>query len=404
MARIVVVGGSLGGLRVTEALYLGGWEGEVVVVSEEQHPPYTRPPLSKAALKAAPDLSILAFKKRPEAEQAEWRFGVRAVACDLEARSLTLSDGSTLTYDGLVAATGVRARRLPEQVGRGGHVVRTYDDCCALQGRLTAGSRLVVIGAGFIGCEIAATAVRMGCEVDVVALDEVPLQVPLGRTVGAAVQRRHEREGVRFHLGQGIASFADDDRGARVTLADGTVVDGDVLVQAIGSAPNTDWLEGNGLELVDGVVCDNWMRPGGRRGVVAVGDVARFPNPLFDDVPRRVEHWQMPMDTARRAAATLLADLSHEPADPSSFEPLPSFWSDQYELRMQSFGSLGIADRVELLDGDLDGEAVIGYHRGDRLVGALLLGFPKRAVQVRKLVLGALAEARAATSASEGAA
>lgn len=404
MARIVVVGGSLGGLRVTEALYLGGWEGDVVVLSEEDHPPYTRPPLSKAALKATPDLTTLEFKKRPEADRADWRFGVRAVSCDLEARTVTLSDGTTLEYDGLVAATGVRARRLPDHVGSGGHVVRTYDDCRGLQGRLAPGTRLIVLGAGFIGCEIAATTVRMGCEVDVIALDQVPMQMPLGIEVGAAVQRRHEQEGVRFHLGRGIESFVDDEDGVRVTLSDGTVVVGDVLVQAIGSTPNTDWLAGNGLDLVDGVVCDNGMRPGGRRGVVAVGDVARFPNPLFDDVPRRVEHWQMPMDTARRAAATLLADLAGKSADTAPFEPLPSFWSDQYELRVQSFGSLGIADRSEVLEGDLDGEAVIGYYRDDRLVGALLLGFPKQAVKVRKLVLGSLAEARAATPAPEGAA
>jgi 3-phenylpropionate/trans-cinnamate dioxygenase ferredoxin reductase subunit len=404
MARIVVVGGSLSGLRVTEALYLGGWEGEVVVLSEEHHPPYTRPPLSKAALTAVPDLATLAFKQRPEADRADWRFGVRAVGADLDARVVTLSDGTTVEYDGLVAATGVSARRLPQSVGTGGSVVRTYDDCCDLQGRLTSGTRLVVIGAGFIGCEIAATARRIGCQVDVIALDEVPLQVPLGTDVGAAVRRRHEREGVRFHLGRGIETFVEDENGAHVTLSDGTVVVGDVLVQAIGSAPNTGWLEGNGLDLVDGVVCDNWLRAGGRPGVVAVGDVARFPNPLFDDVPRRVEHWQMPMDTARRAAATLLADLSGGPADTTSFEPLPSFWSDQYDLRLQSFGALGIADRTEVLEGDLDDEAVVGYYRGESLVGALLLGFPKQMMRVRKIVLSALAEARTAPPVSEGAA
>jgi NADPH-dependent 2,4-dienoyl-CoA reductase/sulfur reductase-like enzyme len=298
-----------------------------------------------------------------------------------------------------VAATGVRARRLPDGVGTGGHVVRTYDDCRALQRRLVPGTRLVVLGAGFIGCEIAATAVGLGCEVDVVALDQVPMQAPLGREVGAAVQRRHERAGVRFHLGRGITSFSAGDGATRVTLHDGTVVEGDVLVQAIGSAPAIDWLQGNGLDLSDGVVCDNWMRVDGRAGVVAVGDVARFPNPLLDDVPRRVEHWQMPMDTARRAAATLLADLAGTPADDAPFEPLPSFWSDQYDLRLQSFGALGVADRSEVLEGDLDDEAVVGYYRGDRLVGALLLGLPKQMVRVRKLVLAALTEDRAAPAA-----
>ncbi|NYE35825.1 NADPH-dependent 2,4-dienoyl-CoA reductase/sulfur reductase-like enzyme [Nocardioides cavernae] len=392
MARIVVVGGSLGGLRVTEGLYAAGWDGEVVVLSAEEHAPYTRPPLSKAALTAAPDLATLAFKQRPEAGRAEWRYGVSAVSCDLDARTLRLSDGTDLSWDGLVAATGVEARRLPEVVGTGGHVVRTYDDCRALQERLTTGTRLVVLGAGFIGSEIAATAVRLGCEVDVVALDDVPMQAPLGREVGAAIQRRHEREGVRFHLGRGIASFTCGTDATRVTLEDGTKVEGDVLVQAIGSAPATSWLAGNDLDLTDGLVCDNDLRIEGRRGVVAVGDVARFPNPLIDDVPRRVEHWQMPMDTARRAAATLLSDLTAAVVDTAPFAPLPSFWSDQYDLRVQSFGSLAVADRAEVLEGDLDDEAVVGYFRGDDLVGALLLGMPRQMVRVRKMVVAALAQ------------
>ncbi|EHK82458.1 NAD(P)/FAD-dependent oxidoreductase [Saccharomonospora azurea] len=394
IGRIVVVGGSLGGLRTTEALYLGGWEGEVVVLSEELHPPYTRPPLSKTALAHGPDASTLAFKQRPEAARAQWRHGVRALACDLAARTVTLSDGDVLSYDGLVAATGVRARRLPAPLGTAGHVLRTLDDCRNLRTELVAGARVVVVGAGFIGCEVAATAVGLGCSVDVVAADDVPMQTPLGTDVGAAVQRRHEREGVRFHLGRQVAGIVEHDGTSLVTLSDGTEVLGDVLVQAIGSAPSVDWLDGNGLDLTDGVVCDNGLRIGGRPAAVAVGDVARFPNPLFDDVPRRVEHWQMPVDTARRAATTLLADLAGAPADPTPFTPLPSFWSDQYDLRLQSFGAPGLGERVEVLDGDLDGDAVVGYHRGDRLVGAVLLGFPRKMVQVRRMVQAALTAAR----------
>lgn len=403
MQRIVVVGGSLGGLRATEALYAAGWDGEIVVVSEETHPPYTRPPLSKAALKGAPDLSTLVFKQRPDAARADWRHGVRAVAADLDRRTVSLSDGTTLEYDGLVAATGVRARRLPASIGLGGHVVRTFDDCCALQAELTEGTRLIVVGAGFIGCEVAATAVRMGSEVDVVALDQVPLQVPLGLEVGAAVQRRHEREGVRFHLGRGIARLDADAGRAAVTLTDGTTVTGDVLVQAIGSAPCVEWLEGNGLDLRDGVACDNHLRMGGRPGAVAVGDVARFPNPLIDETPRRVEHWQMPMDTARRAAATLLADLRGQACDDAAFEPLPSFWSDQYDLRLQSFGALGVAERMEVLLGSLDDEAVVGYFRDQHLVGALLIGLPRQAVQVRREVLQELTAARTTPALAGGA-
>lgn len=411
MARIVVVGGSLGGLRTTEALFAQGWQGEVVVVGEELHAPYTRPPLSKTALAAEPDLSVLAFKQRPEAALADWRLGVRAESCDLAARTLTLSDGTELGFDGLVAATGVRPRRLPPRVCAGGLVVRTFDDSAALRSQLLPGTRVVIVGAGFIGCEIAATATKLGCEVHVVALDTAPMVVPLGESVARAVQRRHEREGVTFHLGRQLAEVTPDADGATVRgpqtvrLDDGTSLECDVVVQAIGSQPCVEWLDGNGLDLSDGVACDNWMRMGGRPGAVAVGDVARFPNPLFDDVPRRVEHWQMPGDTARRAAATLVSDLAEAPQDPEPFRPMPSFWSDQYDLRLQSFGALSIADRIEVLEGGLEGtdpEAVVGYHRGEHLVGAVLLGLPRRAAPVRRLVQDSLtaAAANSATSAT----
>ncbi|ASR37667.1 ferredoxin reductase [Prauserella marina] len=390
--RIVVVGGSLGGLRATEALLAGGWDGEIVVLSDEPHVPYTRPPLSKAALAGGPDLATLAVKQRPEAARAEWRFGATVVAADLAARTVTLADGETVAYDGLVAATGVRPRRLPSRIdhtGGAAHVVRTIEDCRVLHSALRTGSRVVVIGAGFIGCEVAATAVGLGCEVTVVAADESPMLAPLGRTVGDAVRRRHERAGVKFRLGVSVSAV---DHGYSVSLSDGSRVDGDVVVQSIGSAPCVGWLSGNGLDLADGVATDNGMRAGGITGVVAVGDVARFPNPLFDDVPRRVEHWQTPMETARRAAVTLLADLAGHDADPAPFTPLPSFWSDQFDLRLQSFGALGIADRTEVLEGDLGGQAVVGYFRGTLLVGALLLGMPKRAVAVRKRLLAGLTD------------
>lgn len=390
MQRIVIAGGSLGGLRTTEALYAAGFDGQVVVISEEKHRPYTRPPLSKLALAQAPDLSKLLFKQRPEAERADWRPGVSVVTADLEAHSVDLSDGSQLTFDALVAATGVRPKRLPTSITSRAHVIRTFDDCRALQPHMARAARVAIVGAGFIGCEVAATAARLGCSVDVVALDPVPLHQPLGLEVGAAVQRRHEREGVRFHLGTAIAAIADDKDTQTLELADGMTLTCDVLVVAIGSAPCVEWLEGNGLDLADGVACDNWMRMDERPAMVAVGDVARFPNPLFDDVPRRVEHWQMPMDTARRAAATVLSDLHGQPADPAPFTPLPTFWSDQYDLRLQSFGALSLADEVRILEGDLDDEAVAGYYRGGRLVGALLMGFPKKMVPVRRQVLAEL--------------
>ncbi|MBB2747132.1 UNVERIFIED_ORG: NADPH-dependent 2,4-dienoyl-CoA reductase/sulfur reductase-like enzyme [Microbispora rosea subsp. rosea] len=391
MSRIVVVGGSLGGLRATEALLARGWEGEIVVLSAERHPPYTRPPLSKALLAGTPDLSAVELRRRPETDAASWRFGVSAVRADLRARHLTLSDGSELPYDGLVAATGVRPRRLPERVTRNGFTLRTLDDCIALRPLLSPGTRLAIVGAGFIGCEIAATAAGFGCAVDVVALDTAPMKVPLGELVGTAIQRRHEAHGVRFHLGRSIRAVESSPSGHALLLDDGSRVECDVFVQAVGSAPCVEWLEGNGLDLTDGVECDNSLRMGGLPGAVAVGDVARFPNPLFDNVARRVEHWQMAAETAARAAATLLADLSGTTDESGPFRPLPWFWSDQFEMKLQSFGSPVLGERVEVLDGDLAGEAAVGYYRGERLVGAVLLGMPKAAFRLRKQILASLA-------------
>lgn len=392
MSRIVVVGGSLGGLRATEALLARGWKGEIVVLSAERHAPYTRPPLSKALLAGTPDLPAVELRRRPETDAADWRFGVTAVRADLHARRLTLLDGSELAYDGLVAATGVRPRRLPERVTRGGFTLRTLDDCIALRPLLSRGTHLAIVGAGFIGCEIAATATGLGCAVDVVALDTAPMKLPLGELVGAAVQRHHEARGVRFHLGRSIRAVKSSPSGHVLSLDDGSRIECDVFVQAVGSQPCVEWLEGNGLDLSDGIECDNSMRMGGRPGAVAVGDVARFPNPLFDGVPRRVEHWQMAAETAARAAATLLADLSGTPAEPGPFQPLPWFWSDQFEMKLQSFGSTALGERTELLEGDLAGdEAAVGYYLGERLVGGVLLGMPKAAFRLRKEILASSA-------------
>jgi 3-phenylpropionate/trans-cinnamate dioxygenase ferredoxin reductase component len=391
MQRVVVVGGSLGGLRAVENLRLQGFDGDVTVLAQEAHPPYTRPPLSKQLLTKTPGLADCEFRRRPEADLADWRFGTSAVACDLELRTVTQDDGEVVEYDGIIAATGVRSRRLPASVTDAGYYIRTLDDAIALQPRLVAGVRLVIVGAGFIGCEVAATAVRLGCEVDVVAQDPAPLFMPLGTELGAAVRRRHESNGVRFHLDRGVGAIGSGvDDTWDVTLTDGTVLGCDLFVVAVGSVPNTEWLEGNGLELDGGVVCDNWMRMGGRPAAVAIGDVARFPNPWFDDVPRRVEHWQMPTDTARRAVATLLADLAGAPADAAPFTPLPWFWSDQYGEKLQSFGFPGLGQAAEILEGSLTDEAVVAYRREGRLIGVVLLGMPRSAPSVRRLMLESL--------------
>ncbi|MEV6865000.1 FAD-dependent oxidoreductase [Streptosporangium subroseum] len=383
--RIVIAGASMGGLRAAERLRAAGFTGEIVAIGDETHLPYNRPPLSKEALASGVTHEAVAFRLRPAVADVTWRLGVPIVAADLARRAVRLADGSELTFDGLVVATGMRARRLPmPEPARGRHVIRTIEDASALCDELRPDGNMLVVGAGFIGCEIAATARRLGVVVTVVAPDTVPMWRPLGEELGAALQRRHEEQGVRFLLRRTVNRFLGETRVTGAELSDGTLVNADVVVEAVGSSSNTEWLDGNGLDLSDGVLCDNALRVEGHASVVAVGDVARFPNPRYDEVARRVEHWSIPTDTARRAATTLLAGLRLAGHDPAPFAPLPTFWSDQYDLRIQSFGApaLGTGD-IRVLEGDLDGEVAVGYHRDGALVGVVLIGLPAAALRYR---------------------
>lgn len=398
MQRVVVVGGSLGGLRVAEAVRGARFTGELVVVGAEPHLPYNRPPLSKEALADGVDAAALEFRRRRSVEDVVWRLGHAAVKADLDARTVTLDDGTELAWDGLAVATGLRARHLALAGPTGGrHVLRTLDDAAALRGDLGPGRRLVVVGAGFIGCEVAATAVKHGCAVSVVAPEAVPLERQLGAEVGTAMQRRHEAHGVHFHLGRLPVRYEpgpDPSRVGAVVLDDGTELGADAVVEAVGCRPNVEWLEGSGLDLADGVRTDAWMRAVGADGaarpdVVAVGDVARWPNALYDDVPRRVEHWNVPTDTGRRAGPALVAGLTGAGLNGAPFAPLPSFWSDQYDVSLQSFGALGLADEVRLLEGDLDGEFVAAYLAAGRLVGVAGVGLMTRLLELRAELLAA---------------
>ncbi|MGW3999895.1 NAD(P)/FAD-dependent oxidoreductase [Amycolatopsis sp. NPDC004772] len=377
--RVVVVGASMAGLRAAEAVRKAGYAGEVVVIGDEPHLPYNRPPLSKTALGAEP--GDLTFRLPRHARDVTWRLGEEVTAADLAARTVTLAGGEVVGWSGLVIASGLRPRRLPLP-GPDRCVIRTLEDAARVRAALRPGARLVVVGAGFIGCEVAAAARTLGASVDVVAPESVPVERPLGASLGAALQRRHEAHGVRFHLGTVPVGY----RAASVVLGDGTELPADLVVEAVGCRPATDWLAGTGLDLTDGVLCDNALRAGGRPDVVACGDLARFPNPLFDAVPRRTEHWTMATDTGKRAGTTLGRHLTGAGGEEPPFTPLPSFWSDQYDFRLQSYGAVGLGDEVRVLEGDLDSEAAVGYHREGRLTGVVLLGLGGRYAHYRSLV------------------
>lgn len=388
--HVAVVGGSLAGLRSAEQLRALGHTGPITVFSAERHLPYNRPPLSKEALgefesATAEELAgRLAFRRRASIADVDIRLATPVATADLGAHRLTLDSGDEQAYDALVIATGLRPRRLVAPgPARGRHVLRTVEDCVGLRAALRPGSRAVVIGGGFIGCEVAGTLRTLGHDVTVVEPAGPPMQRVLGSDLAAAVQGHLTARGIEFVIGTGVVSFTGDDAVTGVELATGETLRADIVVEAIGSVCNVEWLYGQGLDLSDGVLTDNRLAVAGVADTVAVGDLARFPNPLFDDVPRRVEHWSIPGDTANRAAATLLGPHDND----APFAPVPAFWSNQLDLRLQSYGSPALADAAHLEEGnvdDLTGGVILTYHRDHRHVGTVAVNLsPARLRELR---------------------
>jgi len=389
MSGVVIVGAGLGGLRAAETLRAAGYAGAITVVGDEESLPYNRPPLSKEALAGGIDVASLEFRRKPSVEDVRWLLGTPVVGSDLAARTVTLSDGTALAFDGLVAASGIRPRRLPiPGPADGRFALRTAADALAVREYLTPGAVVIIMGAGFIGCEAAATAIKLGCTVHVVALDEEPMIRPLGAELGAAMGRRHEARGVHFHLGQTIDSFAGADRVRSVSLSDGTELPADIVIEAVGSVANTEWLRGNDLDLSDGLLTDSSMQVHTALApLVAVGDLSRHPNGHFGGVPRRIEHWNIPTETAKRAGPTLAALLRGEEPDRSPFLAMPAFWSDQYEFTLQSFGMPGIADRVEVVSGTVDEPCIVEYSDASGLVGVVGVDRTAEVASYRKALL-----------------
>jgi NADPH-dependent 2,4-dienoyl-CoA reductase/sulfur reductase-like enzyme len=380
-ATAVVVGGSLAGLRAAQGLRKGGFSGRLVLVGAEAHLPYERPPLSKQVLAGTwePDRATLSDQGALDDLGIEARLGHRAVSLDVAGRRVELDDGSFLLGDGVVVATGATPRSLFAEEGV--LVLRTIDDCRALRERVLAageGCALVVIGAGFIGAEVASTCSGLGCTVTVIETLPVPLAPALGETVGGALGALHGRHGVDLRTETSVAALgAGADGAASIELTDGATLEADVVVAGIGVVPEVSWLEGSGLTLDNGVVCDAGLFAAD--GVVAAGDLARWP---FSGGLVRIEHFQMAADMGAAAASALLAGRAAAPA----FVPVPYFWSDQYGEKIQVLGRPLPDDEVVVVDGTLEGRFVALYRRGDALSGAAAVSRPRQLMSYRALL------------------
>jgi NADPH-dependent 2,4-dienoyl-CoA reductase/sulfur reductase-like enzyme len=380
--RIVVVGAGLAGLRAAEALRGEGFAGKLTIVGDEPHRPYNRQPLSKqllAGTQTPGDCELRAV----DGLDVTWALGRRAAQLDLAERAVELADGDRLPFDGAVLATGARARRWPDPVPAGVLTLRGLDDALALQAALGARPRRVlVVGAGFVGAEVAATCANLGVPVTLLELEAAPLARLLGPEVGAFLAATHRAHGIDLRTQTTVARFLGTDRLHGAELTDGTRLEADVAVVALGADPNTDWLHDSGLVLDRGVRCDAALRAVGAERVVAAGDLARWPHPLFDGELVTVGHWT---NAVEQAAAAGRALLTNAPAPP--FAAVPTFWSDQHGVKLRSVGLPALADETYRAEGDPDtGRFLVVYGRRGTLVGALAVNLHRRLPVYRQLI------------------
>lgn len=390
MNRVVIVGASAGGLATAEALRRTGYQGVITLVGDEPERPYDRPPLSKQLLTGQWEPDRLALRTDAAIDDLglDLRLGVSATALDTARRVVTLADDTRVPYDALVVATGVRPSRLPE-CPDGVHVLRTLSDALALKERLRPGRRLVIVGAGFVGAEVAATARGFGVEVTMLESEPVPLALTVGEETGRFLTRLHDDHGVRVHTNAAITEIT----AVGVRLADGAVFPADDVLLAVGSVPNTEWLIGSDLIVHNGLVCDEYCAAA--PDVYGVGDVARWHNPLFG-TDMRIGHRTNAAEQGMAVARNLLAPEARKP-----FAPVPYFWSDQYDVKIQACGYLRDHDEAVVLDSDLAArQLLVVYRTGDRLTGVLAAGKSPKAVRAWRALIATGALWGAALSAA----
>lgn len=379
----LIVGASLAGLRCAQALRAAKHEGDVVLVGDEPHVPYDRPPLSKQVLTGEWDAAKIVLGEAPD---VDLRLGVRATDLDLAGRSVGVHGGDRLAFEHLVIATGAAPRQLPggEASLDGVFTLRTLDDALAIKAALEARPRrVVVVGAGFIGAEVAAVARTLGLEVTILEALPTPLARGLGPTLGPAVAAIHGDHGVELRTGVAVDALEGDGRVQRVVLTDGSSVEAEVVVVGIGVLPNTGWLEGSGLTVGDGVVCDATLRAA--PGVWAIGDVARWPHPLLGDELVRIEHWTNAVEQAQHVGRCIAT------GEPAPFGTVPFVWSDQYDHRIQVLGRPGADDDVHVVSGSFEERRFVALTAdGQRLTGAVGMDDPKRTMRARRALMNRL--------------
>ncbi|MGW6523799.1 NAD(P)/FAD-dependent oxidoreductase [Streptomyces sp. NPDC054962] len=384
-ARVLVVGASASGLTTVETLRRKGYEGRITVLGDEPHAPYDRPPLSKQVLLGTwePERAALRTQDVLSALDAEFVLGDPAVALDRASRGVRTESGRQLRADAIVIATGVRARRLPGSEDLAGvHVLRTLDDALALRAGLPAGTRLVVVGEGVLGSEIAATARTLGLDVTLAGPLSAPMALQVGPLVSGVLAGLHTERGVELRLGDGVVGLtADDGRVTGVRLATDEVLPADAVVVAIGATPATEWLADSGLELDNGVVCDSHCRA--EEGIYAVGDVARWHHEGLGRLVR-LENRTNATEAAMAVAGEILG------AD-RPYTPVPYFWTDQYDAKLQVHGFLPPDAEVDVVEGDLTARRFVArYCSEGRVTGVLGWNMPKQARMRRQEIVAGL--------------
>jgi len=378
---VAVVGASLAGIRTVEALRRQGFVGRITVIGAEDEPPYDRPPLSKQFLVDDWDDGKLALcRDGLDVLKVDWRLGMRAESLDATTGTLHLADGSSIEADAIIIATGTRARRLPFGRDLDGVIeLRTLADARKLRAGLASAERAVIVGAGFIGMEVAASCRKMGLEVAVVEPLEAPLIRGLGPVLGERVAKRHREEGVVFHLETGVEGFEGERAVRGVRLTNGETLPADLVVVGVGAAPATDWLENSGLEVDNGVLCDATGATG-RRGVSAVGDCARWINAHYPDRPR-FEHWTSAVEQSEIVAQSIVKGEAPE------FAPIPYVWSDQFDLRIAIAGEQRSGDTMHICLGALEEDRFLAlFGREGKLVAAVGFKRPRQLNASRRMI------------------